>query len=74
VKTYTESELRAWLESTNLSFSRTPWVRHEPTHALIKPEHMAYADERDKAMWFAVYNFARHIGALSEAHKGETGK
>lgn len=63
-KRYTEAELKKWLEQTNLSFSDTPWVRLTPTHHLIRPECMKYADPRDEAMWFAVYNVARFLGMI----------
>lgn len=63
-KQYTEQELRRWLECSNLSHADYPWVRHEPTHKLFKPEQMKYKDPRDEAMWFSVYNFACISGAL----------
>lgn len=67
LKQYTEKELRTWLEATNLSLTESslePWARHIPTHPLLKSENMKYADPRDEAMWFGIYNFARIIGAI----------
>lgn len=65
-KQFTTEEITKWLESTNMSLSATPFRRHDPTHPLMKPEAMAYMDERDRGMWFGIINFARYIGALKD--------